>query len=195
MNVQCLLAPAMNLQRNPLCGRHSEYFSEDPFLAGRMAGQQCRGFEAEHVSGCLKHFIANNAETMRNCNHSIMSERTARELYLYAFETAMDVHMPDTVMTGYNACNGTYCSQDAELLRGILREEFGFNGFVMTDWNGYGDGDLAAALNAGINWLAPGSTDESFIAPIVEALENGTLDRGLVQKNVVELLKIVMGSL
>ena len=182
MNVQCLLAPAMNIQRNPLCGRHCEYFSEDPFLAGRMAGQECRGFESEKVSGCLKHFIANNAETMRNCNHSIMSERTARELYLNAFEIAMDVHMPDTVMTGYNAVNGAWCSQDVELLRGILREEFGFDGYVMTDWNGYGDGNLAASLNAGINWLAPGSTEESFIAPIVDALEKGTLDRGLLQR-------------
>ena len=192
MNVQCLLAPAMNLQRNPLCGRHSEYFSEDPYLAGRMAGQECRGFESENVAGCLKHFIANNAETLRNCNHSIMTERTARELYLYAFEVAMDVHMPRTVMTGYNAVNGAYCSQDPQLLRGILREELGFDGFVMTDWNGYGDGNLAAALNAGINWLAPGSTDESFIAPIVKALENGTLDRGLLRQNVMELLSVVL---
>lgn len=192
MNVQCLLAPAMNLQRNPLCGRHSEYFSEDPFLAGRMAGQQCRGFEAAHVSGCLKHFIANNAETMRNCNHSIMSERTARELYVYAFETAMEVHMPDTVMTGYNAVNGAYCSQDSELLRGILREELGFDGYVMTDWNGYGDGDLVTALRAGVNWLAPGSTEERFVAPIVEALGNGTLDRGLLQNNVMEMLKVIV---
>lgn len=192
MNLRCLLAPALNLQRNPLCGRHTEYFSEDPFLAGRMAGQESRGMEEAGVSSCMKHFFANNAETMRGANHSIMSERTARELYLSAFETAFEVNKPDSVMTGYNAANGAYCSNDEELLRGILREEFEFEGYVMTDWNGYGDEGMAAPLAAGISWLAPGSPDDAFVLPIESALKSGELSRARVQKNLVDLIKVVL---
>ncbi|MCL6663942.1 glycoside hydrolase family 3 protein [Paenibacillus amylolyticus] len=192
MNLHCLLAPALNLQRNPLCGRHTEYFSEDPFLAGRMAGQESRGFEESGVSSCMKHFFANNAETMRNTNHSIMSERTARELYLAAFETAFEVNKPDTVMTGYNAANGAYCSNDEELLRGILREELGFTGYVMTDWNGYGDEGMSAPLAAGVSWLAPGNPDDTLVTPIEAALRSGDLPRARVQKNLVDLIKVVL---
>lgn len=192
MNLHCLLAPALNLQRNPLCGRHTEYFSEDPLLAGRMAGQESRGFESVGVSSCMKHFFGNNAETMRNNNHSLMTERTARELYIRAFEIAFEVNMPDTVMTGYNAANGVYCSNDYGLLRGILREELGFDGFVMTDWNGYGDQGLAGAVDAGISWLAPGSSDDTLVNPIVEALQSGKLSRARLQKNLVDMVKIII---
>ncbi len=192
MNLHCLLAPALNLQRNPLCGRHTEYFSEDPFLAGRMAGQESWGFETVGVSSCMKHFFGNNAETMRNQNHSLMTERTARELYIAAFETAFEVHKPDTVMTGYNAANGVYCADDPGLLRGILREELGFDGFVMTDWNGYGDQGMGGALAAGISWLAPGSEDDSLVSPIVEALQSGKLNRARLQKNLVDMVRIII---
>ena len=188
-NLDCLLAPGMNLQRNPLCGRHTEYFSEDPLLAGRMAGQESRGFETAGISSCMKHFFGNNAETMRNRNHSLMTERTARELYLAAFTYAFDVHMPDTVMTGYNAVNGCYCADDEVLLRGILRDEMGFDGFVMTDWGGYGDQGMAQALAAGICWLAPGGEDDSLVEPIWQALENGTLSRAKVRQNLVRLIQ------
>lgn len=194
MNLQCLLAPALNLQRNPLCGRNTEYFSEDPFLAGRMAGQESRGFEDAGISSCMKHFFANNAETMRNNNHSIMSERTARELYLAAFEYAFAVNQPDTVMTGYNSANGAYCADSEELLRGVLREEWGFTGYVMSDWNGYGDEPLDVAFQAGLNWLAPGGMDDALVMPIVEALRNGKLSRARLQNNVVELLRVVVSS-
>ena len=191
MNLQCLLAPALNLQRNPLCGRHTEYFSEDPLLAGRMAGQESRGFEAAGVSSCVKHFFGNNAETMRSQNHSLMTERTARELYIGAFEAAMEVHAPDTVMTGYNAANGAYCSDDHGLLRGILREELEFEGYVMTDWNGYGDQGFDAMLDAGISWIAPGSEDDSIVMHIVEAITQGKLSRARLQENTVRLVKIL----
>ena len=190
--LDCLLAPALNLQRNPLCGRHTEYFSEDPLLAGRIAGQESRGFEETGVSSCMKHFFANNAETMRNMNHSVMTQRTARELYLRAFEAAFEVHKPDTVMTGYNAANGVYCADDPELLQGILREEMGFEGFVMTDWNGYGDQGMDGALAAGIGWLAPGSTDDTLVTPIAEALDSGKLCRGQVQRQLAELVRVMI---
>lgn len=192
MNLHCLLAPALNLQRNPLCGRHTEYFSEDPLLAGRMAGQESRGFEAAGIASCMKHFFSNNAETLRSANHSLMTERTARELYIGAFEAAFKVNRPDTVMTGYNAANGSYCSDDHGLLRGILREEMGFEGFVMTDWNGYGDQGMPALLDAGICWIAPGSPDDTFVKPIVEALQSGELSRARVQRNLVNLVKVML---
>ncbi len=192
MKLNCLLAPALNLQRDPLCGRHTEYFSEDPLLAGRMAGQECRGFEENGVSGCMKHFFGNNAETMRNTNHSLMTERTARELYIAAFEYAFEVHQPDTVMTGYNAANGAYCSDDSTLLRGILREEMGFQGFVMTDWNGYGDQGFPTLLEAGVSWIAPGSEDDTFVTPVVEALASGALDRGLLQENLCRMVRVLI---
>ena len=190
--MNCILGPAMNIQRNILCGRHTEYFSEDPLLAGRMAGWQCKGLEENGVSGCLKHFYGNNAETMRNCNHSIMSERVARELYLAAFEYAFAVRMPDTVMTGYNAANGMYCSNDPVLLQGILREEMGFDGYVMTDWNGYGDQGMIGLVEAGVSWIAPGSEDDTLVTPIVGALENGTLSRAQLQHNLVDLITVCL---
>ena len=189
MGLNCILAPALNIQRNPLCGRHTEYFSEDPYLAGRMAGQESRGIESVGISSCMKHFFGNNAETMRSQNHSIMSERVAREIYIRAFEIAMETHMPDSVMTGYNAANGAYSANDGELLYGILRGELGFDGYVMTDWNGYGVGDFAALIDAGISWIAPGGMDDALIAPILSALADGRLDRGRMQNNLVYMIK------
>lgn len=192
MGMSCLLAPALNLQRNILCGRHTEYFSEDPLLAGRMAGQENRGFEETGVSGSMKHFFANNAETHRGVNHSLMTERTARELYLAAFAYAFEVKKPDTVMTGYNAANGMFCANDGALLNGILRKEWGFEGYVMTDWNGYGNLGMQGLVQAGISWVAPGCPDDSLVTPIVEAIANGTLSRGRLQKNLVDLVRVII---
>ena len=157
-----------------------------------MAGQESRGFEHVGISSCMKHFFANNAETMRSQNHSLMTERVARELYIGAFEAAFEINMPDTVMTGYNAANGVYCANDHGLLRGILREELGFDGYVMTDWNGYGDQGFPALLNAGISWIAPGSVDDTFVYPIAEALENGSLNRGVVQRSLVDIVRVLV---
>ena len=192
MGLDCILAPAMNIQRNPLCGRHTEYFSEDPLLAGRMAGQESRGLESAGVSSCVKHFFGNNAETMRSQNHSILTERTAREIYLMAFETAFSVHQPDCVMTGYNAVNGMYCADDPVLLRGILRQELGFDGYIMTDWNGYGNLGFAALADAGISWIAPGGMEDELVQPMVGALQNHTLHRAQVQENAVRMVKVLI---
>lgn len=191
MGVHCLLAPAMNLHRNILCGRNSEYFSEDPLLAGRMAGQESRGFEDTGVASCMKHFFANNAETMRNLNHSLMTERTARELYIRVFEFAFEVNVPDTVMTGYNAANGVYCADDPELLEGILRDELGFTGYVMTDWNGYGNLGMSRLAAAGVSWIAPGAPDDSLVEPLLDALQKGTLSRAKLQQNVARLIRVI----
>lgn len=156
-----------------------------------MAGQQCRGLEENGVSGSMMHFFGNNAETLRNTNHSIMSERTARELYIKAFEFAFEVEKPDTVMTGYNAANGLYCSNDSALLKGILRGEMGFDGYVMTDWGGFGNRGPAGLMEAGISWIAPGSEDDTFTGPIREAMESGSLTRAQMQQNALRLVRIL----
>lgn len=192
MELSCILAPAANLHRNPLCGRHSEYFSEDPLLSGRMAGQEGRGLQDQGISCSLKHFFANNTEFLRNTNHAIMTERTARELYLRVFEEAFTVYMPDTIMTGYNAANGVWCAEDEELLEGILRNEWGFTGYVMTDWGGGNSCHGGAPAQAGLSWIAPGSMDDSTVTPILETLEAGRLDRQRLQANVRDMLRILI---
>ena len=192
MNLPCVLAPAANIHRNPLCGRHSEYFSEDPLLAGRMAGQEGKGLQSKGVSCSLKHFFANNAEFLRNTNHAIMSERTAREIYLRVFEEAFQIYMPDTMMTGYNAANGVWCGEDEELLEGILRDEWGFTGYVMSDWGGGNSCSGGAPAQAGLSWIAPGSMDDSTVTPILEALHNNQLDRERLRANVRDMFHILI---
>lgn len=191
MNLQCILAPAMNLHRNPLCGRHSEYFSEDPYLAGRMGGMESRGIESMGISSVMKHLFANNAENYRNRNHSLMTERTARELYLKVFEVAMDVHMPDAVMTGYNPANGCWCAGDEDLLQGILRGEWNFQGYVMTDWGSSACCSAAASAQAGNSWIAPGEMDDSEVLPMLEAIANGHLDKKRLQRNVRNMYAVI----
>lgn len=192
MELSCILAPAANIHRSPLCGRHSEYFSEDPLLSGRMAGQEGKGLQSKGVSCSLKHFFANNAEFLRNTNHAIMTERTAREIYLRVFEEAFQIYMPDTMMTGYNAANGVWCGEDEELLEGILREEWGFTGYVMTDWGGGNSCVGGAPAQAGLSWIAPGSMDDSTVTPILEALQSGKLDRQRLRANVRDMFRILI---
>ena len=192
MELSCILAPAANIHRDPLCGRHSEYFSEDPLLSGRMAGQEGKGLQSKGVSCSLKHFFANNAEFLRNTNHAIMTERTAREIYLRVFEEAFQINMPDTMMTGYNAANGVWCGEDEELLEGILREEWGFAGYVMTDWGGGNSCAGGAPAQAGLSWIAPGSMDDSTVTPILEALQSGKLDRQRLRANVRDMFRILI---
>ncbi len=187
-----ILAPGMNIHRNPLNGRHPEYFSEDPYLAGIMAGHQSKGLEENGVSSCLKHTVANNCEAARKRNHSLMTERTLREIYLKAFEVAMEVHQPDAIMTGYNATNGVFMAEDAEMIQGVFRGEFGFEGYVMTDWNSYETADVAAAVQAGNCWMTPGSTDETYVTPIIEGVKNGTIAKERLEKNVFYLLRIIL---
>ena len=189
MKLQNILAPAMNIHRNPLCGRHSEYFSEDPLLSGRMAGQESRGLESVGVASCMKHFFANNAETLRNTCHAIMTERTAREIYLKTFEYALEVHVPDSFMTGYNPANGCWCSDDPELLQGILRDEWGYEGYIMTDWGASFSCSPVTIEAASGGWIAPGEMDDTEVRPMVQAIENGTLDRERVRKNVWRMMR------
>ena len=121
-----------------------------------------------------------------------MSERTARELYIRAFEFAFEIKQPDTVMTGYNAATRRYCSNDEALLKGILRKEMGFDGYIMTDWGGFGNQGPEGLMKAGISWIAPGSEDDTFTRPIEVAIQDGRLSRAAMQQNVVRLIRILI---
>ena len=192
LDMPMILAPALNIHRNPLNGRQPEYFSEDPYLAGMMAGNYAKGMEGAGVATSMKHVLANNCESSRKRNMSIMTERALREIYFRAFEIAMEVHMPASIMTAYNACNGCPTAADPELLQGLLREECGFDGFVMTDWTSYDTVDVVEMVNAGNCWLTPGSLDDTFTAPIVKAVEDGRIPMKRLQENVAWILKTMV---
>lgn len=189
LGMPLVLAPAFNIHRNPLNGRQPEYFSEDPYLSGVMAGFYAKGLEGAGVGGCYKHFIGNNCESSRKRNQSLISERAIREIYFRTFEYAMDVHMPASFMTAYNAVNGCPTAADEELLQGLLREENGFAGFVMTDWTTYDSVDVAAMVQAGNCWITPGSNDDTYTGQIKKGLENGTIDTARLQENVTALIR------
>ena len=192
LGISLILAPGMNLHRNPLNGRQPEYFSEDPYLAGTMAGHYCKGLESTGVGGCYKHLIANNAESARKRNQSVISERAIRELYFRSFQIALEVHEPISVMTAYNAVNGLFTSCDAELIQGLLFEECGFEGFVMTDWCSYDSADVAEMAIAGNSWITPGSEDDTYTAQLEAAVADGRLSLAQLQQNVLRLLRALL---
>lgn len=191
LSMPMILAPALNIHRNPLNGRQPEYFSEDPYLAGNLAGCYARGLESTGVGACIKHLAANNCETSRKRNQSIMTERAMREIYFRAFAYAMEEHMPAAVMTAYNACNGCPTAADPELILGMLREESGFDGFVMTDWTSYDTADVAAMVEAGNCWLTPGSEDDTYTSRIVDGVREGKIQLARLQENVTWIIRTI----
>lgn len=190
--IHMILAPGMNIHRNPMCGRNAEYFSEDPVLCGIMAGYHMKGLQEHQVGAAIKHIIANNAELSRYRSHSVVGERALREIYVKCFEIAMRIEMPDGMMTAYNAMNDCYTGSDEELILGIFREELGFEGFVMTDWNSYNTCDPAAAVAAGNCWLTPGGTDDTYPKILEEAVADGRISLGRLQDNVKRLLRVMI---
>jgi beta-glucosidase len=187
-DLSIVLGPAVNIKRSPLCGRNFEYFSEDPYLAGKMAAAYINGVQSRHVGTSIKHFALNNQEFFRMSNSSEASERTMREIYFPAFEIAVRESQPKTVMCSYNKINGTYASDNEWLLTKVLRDDWGYEGFVMTDWGAVDD--RVQGVRAGLELEMPGNTAEND-AKIVAAVKNGELDEKLVDRSCERILKVV----
>ena len=183
-----ILSPSMNLIRNVLCGRNHEYYSEDPYLSGTIAAGYVNGVQSEGTAACPKHFIANNQETNRNNNISQISQRALREIYLKAFEIMIKESNPWTIMTSYNKLNGPYAVQNHELLTTIVRDEWGWKGMYVSDWNA-GD-DAVAAMKAGNDMLQPGQ-DKQYQA-ILAAAKSGELSIDILNANVKRILEYVV---
>ena len=190
-DVHMVLGPGLNMKRSPLCGRNFEYFSEDPYLAGKMGAAYIRGIQANGVAACPKHFAANSQELRRMCMDSVVDERTLREIYLTAFEMAVTEGRAKTIMSSYNIVNGTYANENAHLLTEILRQEWGFDGFVVTDWGG--DNDHAAGVKAGSNLVMPAPGPDCAMG-LVKAVKEGKVSEADMDKRLKELLNVVFST-
>ncbi|MEZ0289472.1 MAG: beta-glucosidase [Sulfolobales archaeon] len=189
--VDILLAPGLNIHRTPLGGRNFEYYSEDPLLSGEMAGAFVRGVQSTGVAATLKHFVANDQETNRHTIDTIVSERALREIYLRAFEIAIEKSKPKALMAAYNKLNGVYCAQSRWLLTKVLRDEWGFEGLVMTDW-GAGDNPVEQ-INAGIDIIMPG--EDKIVSTLLEAVKRGEISEETLNLRVSRVLSLVLDSL
>ena len=187
-NVAVLLGPGLNVKRSPLCGRNFEYFSEDPYLAGKMAASYIRGIQKNGIAACPKHFAANNQELRRMASDSIVDERTLRELYLTNFEIAVTEGHPKTIMTSYNLINGTYANENAHLLQEILRDTWGFDGAVVTDWGGSNDHALGVKNGSTLEMPAPGLDSARELC---KAVKDGRISEVDINVRLEELLNLI----
>ena len=190
-DVAVLLGPGLNIKRNPLCGRNFEYFSEDPYLAGKMAAGYIRGMQKNGISACPKHFAAHNTELRRQASNSVMDERTLREIYLTGFEIAVKEADPLSIMSSYNMVNGVYANENEHLLQEILRDDWGFRGFVVSDWGACND--FVDGVRAGSHLEMP-TTGGDSAEYLKKAIYEGKISEDLVDKRVDELLDVVFST-
>lgn len=188
LGVDILLGPGLNMKRSPLCGRNFEYFSEDPYLSGKLAAGYIRGIQSQNVYACPKHFAVNNQELRRMAMNSVLDERTLREIYLTAFEIAVKEGKAKAIMTSYNEMNGTYSNENSHLIKEILREDWGFDGIVITDWGGSNDHIKGIAAGSNLEMPNPGLDSAR---QVVKAVKNGTLSMEEVDRCVEQLLKAI----
>ena len=189
--VSVLLGPGLNMKRNPLCGRSFEYFSEDPYLAGKLAAGYIRGIQSKGVAACPKHFAVNSQETRRMASDSIVDERTLREIYLTGFEIAVKEGHPRSIMSSYNLVNGTYANENKHLLMEILRGEWGFDGAVITDWGGSNDHALGVKNGSTLEMPAPGGDS---VRELLAAVESGKITEADIDARLSELLPLVFDT-
>jgi len=189
--VSVLLGPGNNIKRSPLCGRNFEYFSEDPYLGGKMAASFIRGVQSKGIGTSLKHFAANNQETRRMTIDTIADERTLREIYLASYEIAVKEGKPWTVMNAYNKLLGTYCAENEWLLGKVLRDEWGFDGVVVTDWGA--ENEIHKGIKAGQNLEMPGSNGLGS-KKLYDAVKNGDLSEDELDERVDEIIELIMKS-
>ena len=189
--VSVLLGPGLNMKRNPLCGRSFEYFSEDPYLAGKLAAGYIRGIQSKGVAACPKHFAVNSQETRRMASDSIVDERTLREIYLTGFEIAVKEGHPHSIMSSYNLVNGTYANENKHLLMEILRGEWGFDGAVITDWGGSNDHALGVKNGSTLEMPAPGGDS---VRELLAAVESGKISESDIDARLLELLPLVFDT-
>ena len=189
--VAVLLGPGLNTKRSPLCGRNFEYFSEDPYLSGKMAAAYVRGIQSEGIAACPKHFAVNSQELRRMASDSVLDERTLRELYLTGFEIVIKEAAPKTIMSSYNLVNGTYANENAHLLQDILRRDWGFSGAVVTDWGGSNDHALGVKNGSTLEMPAPGG---DAVRELLAAVQSGKITEADVDARLDELLTLVLDT-
>ena len=189
--VSVVLGPGLNMKRNPLCGRSFEYFSEDPYLVGKLAAGYIRGIQSKGVAACPKHFAVNSQETRRMASDSIVDERTLREIYLTGFEIAVKEGHPRSIMSSYNLVNGTYANENKHLLMEILRGEWGFDGAVITDWGGSNDHALGVKNGSTLEMPAPGGDS---VRELLAAVESGKISESDIDARLSELLPLVFDT-
>ena len=186
--VAVLLGPGLNTKRSPLCGRDFEYFSEDPYLAGKMAAGYVRGIQSNGIAACPKHFAVNSQELRRMASDSVLDERTLREIYLTGFEIVVKESAPKTIMSSYNLVNGTYANENAHLLQDILRRDWGFTGAVVTDWGGSNDHALGVKNGSTLEMPAPGG---DAVRELLAAVKSGKITEADVDARLDELLTLI----
>ena len=191
-DVGVVLGPGLNMKRSPLCGRNFEYFSEDPYLAGKMAAAYIRGIQSNGVAACPKHFAVNSQEFRRMTSDSVVDERTLREIYLTGFEIAVKEGRPKSIMSSYNKINGTYANENYHLLQEILRDEWGFDGFVVSDWGA--SNDHVEGVRAGANLEMPTTGGDSD-AVLEKEIKKGKISEELLNKRVDELIDVMLSTM